>query len=135
MQTVLQAGAELEEGEDEDLGAVMHILAPRCGVAVRAENARLFLEDRSWLRSRLGDRAVWSFYVKHHRLFMLLFGSRSPLQYLPGNTVPLLQSIIEDRPKVMLWRMAQLARQKKLKECTLTKAIQALSSSADGGMR
>lgn len=133
MQMMLQTGAELAGQEDADLRAIMQILVPRCGTAVNARNARLFLEDRTWLRSRLGDQTLWSFYMRHHRTFMLLFGSQSPLQKLPVFSIPLLQALIEDRPAALLRRLSKLAkRERQGKEAGITEAIQEISQAAEG---
>ena len=75
------------------------VLSPNCSSAVMLQNAGLFLEDRSWLRRRIGDDRLYKFYLEHHRTFLLLFGSRSPLRFFPGNSTPLLQSVIRDDPQ------------------------------------
>lgn len=53
----LQAGAALRDQEDQDLRAVARYLAPRCGKAVSAAGAKLFLEDREPLDALFQDDA------------------------------------------------------------------------------
>lgn len=51
----LLAGAALKKQEDRELRAVMQCLAPRCGQAVSAANAKLFLEDPRLQQALLQD--------------------------------------------------------------------------------
>lgn len=53
----LEAGAALGKQDDSDLRAAMQLLLPRCGQAVSAANAGLFLEDRQLLQMLLRDDA------------------------------------------------------------------------------
>lgn len=107
----------------------VQVLLPNCSPAVTPQNAQLFLEDRSWLRARIGDGRLQKFYMEHHRTFLLLFGSRSPLRFFPGNSTPLLQSIIQDDSQELLRRLRQLARNKSLAvQYDLPEAILALRS-------
>lgn len=53
----LEAGAALGKQDDSDLRTAMQLLLPRCGRAVSAANAGLFLEDRQLLQMLLRDDA------------------------------------------------------------------------------
>lgn len=53
----LQAGTALNGQEERDLRAVAQYLAPRCGQAVSAANAKLFLEDPKLLQALFLDDA------------------------------------------------------------------------------
>lgn len=53
--TALQAGVALKKQEDQDLRAVAQSLAPHCGQAVSAANAKLFLEDPKLIEALLQD--------------------------------------------------------------------------------
>lgn len=55
LQRALQAGSALQGGGDEDLRAVAQHLSPRCGRAVSASNAPLFLEDSGLFRGLVQD--------------------------------------------------------------------------------
>ena len=103
--------------------------SPNCSSAVTPQNVRLLLEDRSWLRARIGDDALQKFYIEHHRTFLLLFGSQSLLRFFPGNSTPLLQSIIQDNSEELLRRLKQLTRKRRLAaQYNLPAAILALQS-------
>lgn len=105
----------------------VRVLSPNCSAAVTLQNAGLFLADRSRLRERIGDDALQKFYIEHHRTFLLFFGSRTPLRFFPGNSTPLLQSIIQDDPEELVRRLKQLARNKRLAaQYDLPAAIQVL---------
>lgn len=107
----------------------VRVLSPSCSPMVTPQNAGLFLEDRSWLRARIGDDVLQKFYIEHHRTFLLFFGSRSPLRFFPGNSTPLLQSIIQDDPEELLRRLKQLERNKRLTaRYDLPETIQVLQS-------
>lgn len=53
----LEAGAALGKQDESDLRTAMQLLLPRCGRAVSAANAGLFLEDRQLLQMLLRDDA------------------------------------------------------------------------------
>ena len=53
----LEAGAALGKQDDIDLRASMQLLLPRCGQAVKAINAQMFLEDPTLLQALLQDDA------------------------------------------------------------------------------
>ena len=94
---------------------------------------RLFLEDTSFIRARIGAEKLHQFYMEHHRTFLLLFGSRSPLRFLPGNSVPLLQALAEDKPDVVLRKLKKLARKKEYAQrYALPEAIRMLEQSLKG---
>lgn len=91
---------------------LLKAVAPRSYMAVTPESMPLFFEERSYIRARLGDQKLYQFYMEHHRTFLLLFGSRSPLRFLPGNSVPLLQVLLEDDPGAVLCGLKKLARKR-----------------------
>ena len=110
--------------------AALHTAAPRTCAAVTEKNMRLFLEDTSFIRMRIGEERLHQFYMEHHRTFLLLFGSRSPLRFLPGNSVPLLQSLSEDNPDAVLRKLKKLARKRGYAErYALPEAIRMLEQS------
>lgn len=128
----LSAG-EIEQAYPQ-VQEVLRAAAPRCCPAVTRESIGLFLEDRSAVRARMGDQRLYQFYVDHHRTFLLLFGSRSPLRFLPGNAVPLVQLLAGDDPEAMLGRLRRLARNRRLAErYALAEAVQELEKSLEKG--
>lgn len=89
--------------------ALLQAAAPRTCAVVTEKNMRLFLEDTSFIRARIGEEKLHQFYMEHHRTFLLLFGSHSPLRFLPGNSVPLLQALADDNPGAVLRKLKKLA--------------------------
>ena len=55
IQKALQAGAMLGKRDDEDFRAVMQAFSPRCGQAVFAANAQLFLKDSQLFQALFQD--------------------------------------------------------------------------------
>lgn len=138
LDTLLNSGLSQEELEQAypQVQAVLQAAAPRCCPAVTTASMGLFLEDQSAVRAQMGERRLYPFYIAHHRTFLLLFGSRSPLRFLPGNAVPLMQLLAADDPEAMLQRLRRLARNKRLAErYALAEAIGLLEQSLKGGER
>lgn len=136
LDALLRSGLSAGEVEQAypQVQEVLRAAAPRCCPAVTRESIGLFLEDRSAVRARMGDQRLYQFYVDHHRTFLLLFGSRSPLRFLPGNAVPLVQLLAGDDPEAMLGRLRRLARNRRLAErYALVEAVQELEKSQGKG--
>ena len=109
---------------------LLQAMLPRTHAAVTIENMPLLLGARPYIRAKLGDQKLHQLYMEHHRTFLLLFGTHSPLRFFPGNSVPLLQALAEDKPDVVLRRLKKLARKRGYAErYALPEAIRMLEQS------
>ena len=119
---VLQAYPQIQD--------LLKTVAPHSYAAVTMESMPLFLEERSYIRAKLGDQKLYQLYMEHHRTYLLLFGSRSPLRLFPGNSVPLLQHLADDNRDAVLRKLKKLARKKGYAErYALPEAIRMLEQS------
>lgn len=96
------------------INAIFKAAAPDSYRLVSPQNLRLFFEDTSPIRARLGGEKIYQTYVYHHRTSLLFFSAYSPLRFIPGNETPLLQLLASDEPKRIAARLKKIAKKRGL---------------------